>query len=208
MSYPILLNLRDRRVALIGGGVVAARKAADLLDAGAQITVIAPSIHPDLAAMPIDLRPTAYARGMLAELRPLLVFALTDSPAVNQQVIDEARELGILVSEANFTSMTSLRRGEITIALATDGASPALAAHLREKLETEIGEEYALLARLLGDLRPLVRATVKPESRRRDLWRAILASPALDRLRAGDPAGARAIIDGLVAQAVAESEDT
>ena len=68
-----------------------------------------------------------------------------------------------------------------------------------------VGEEYAILVGWLGDLRPLVRARVKPEARRRDLWRAILASPALDRLRSGDEAGARAIIDALIAQAIQES---
>ena len=60
--------------------------------------------------------------------------------------------------------MATVRRGEITLAVATDGASPALAAHLREKLEAAIGEEYATLADWLGELRPLVRETVTPET--------------------------------------------
>ena len=214
MTYPILLNLRGRRVVVIGGGRVAARKAADLLDAGALITLISPALHPDLAALAerLDVRLTAYQPGMLADLRPLLVFAATDSALGNQQVAAEARDLGLLVSLADdgsagdFASMAAIRRGEITIGLATGGASPALAAYLREKLEAVVGEEYATLARWLGELRPLVRAQVSPEARRRDLWRAILASPALDHLRAGDEAGARAIIDQLVTQAVEEGE--
>lgn len=213
MNYPILLDLRERRAVVVGGGRVAARKIRGLLEAGAQVTVISPTLHPDLVALGnrIDVQQTAYAQGMLTKQRPLLAFAATDSREVNQQVADEARALGILVSVADdgaagdFSSMATVRRGTITLAIATDGASPALAAHLREKLEAAVGEEYATLVDWLSELRPLVRTSGNPETRR-DLWRAILASRALDRLRAGDEAGARAIIDKLIANMNNESE--
>jgi len=218
VSYPILLDLRKRHVVVIGGGSVAARKVSGLLEAGAQVTVISPALHPDLAAFGdrIEVHDSTYAPGMLTNMMqwdivPLLVFAATDSCEVNQQVAGEARELGILVGVADdggagdFASMATVRRGAITLAVATGGASPALAAHLREKLEVAVGTEYATLADWLAELRPSVRATGTPETRR-DMWRAIIASPALDRLRAGDEAGARAIIDGFIASTSSESE--
>jgi precorrin-2 dehydrogenase/sirohydrochlorin ferrochelatase len=206
-GYPLLLDLRGRRVVVVGGGGVAARKVGDLLETSAHITVISPALHHDLAALgdQIEVRLIAYEPGILAELRPLLVFATTDSPEANRQVAAEARELGFLVSVADdsvdgdFSSMAAVRRGSITLAVATDGASPALTAHLREKLEAAVGEEYTTLAGWLGELRPLIRGKATLEARR-DLWQAIIASPALERLRAGDEAGARAIIDKLVAQ--------
>lgn len=218
MSYPILLDLRGRLVVVIGGGHVAARKVTDLLREGAEVILISPTLHPDLEALAkrIEHHQTVYVAGMLTnmiqwDLNPLLVFAATDSHDVNRQIADEAHDLGILVncadngSGGDFSSMATIRRGEITIALATGKTSPALAAHLRAKLEAEIGEEYATLARWLGELRPLVKRSVKPESRR-DLWRAIIASTALDHLRSGDEAGARAIIDALIADANNESD--
>ena len=116
------------------------------------------------------------------DVNPLLVFAATDSPEVNQQVADEAHDLGILVNRADngsghdFSSMATIRRGDITIATATGNASPALAAHLRAKIEAEIGDEYATLARWLGELRPLVKAKIAPEARP-VLWRAIIPRP-------------------------------
>lgn len=215
MTYPILLDLRGQRVVVIGGGKVAARKVRDLLDADAHVTVISPALHPDLAALAdrIDVHMVGYQAGALAELRPLLVFACTDDSAVNQQIADEARELGTWVNVAgaadkdgagDFSSMAAIRRGAITIALATNGESPALATHLRDQIAALIGEEYAMLAKWLGDLRPLVKAQVSAD-KRRDLWHAILDSPAIGKLRAGDEAGARAIIDALVAQAMDES---
>ncbi|HVU10622.1 MAG TPA: bifunctional precorrin-2 dehydrogenase/sirohydrochlorin ferrochelatase [Phototrophicaceae bacterium] len=209
-DYPILLKLNGQRVVVIGGGKVAARKVLDLIAAGAVITLISPALHGDLMSVAqwIDVRLTRYAPGMLADLRPFLVFAATDSREVNRQIADEARDLGVLVnvtdngSASDFTSMAAIQRDLITIAISTGGASPALSAHLREQLEAVIGEEYTTLARWLGDLRPLVQEKVKLEARRRELWQAIIASPALDHLRSGDEVGARAIIDALVQQAI------
>jgi precorrin-2 dehydrogenase/sirohydrochlorin ferrochelatase len=213
MSYPILLDLRGRLVIVVGGGRVAARKVADLLEAEAEIILISPTLHPDLATLVSRFQyyATEYAQGMMVEmiewdLNPLLVFAATDSPEVNQQVADEAHDLGILVNRADsgsghdFSSMAAIRRGDVTIALATGGDSPALSAHLRRKIEAEIGVEYATLSRWLSELRPRVKREIKPEARP-VLWRAIIDSPALDHLRAGDEAGARAIIDALIDEA-------
>jgi siroheme synthase-like protein len=208
-----MLDLTGRRVVIIGGGGVAARKIHDLLAAGALVSVISPELHPDLEALGerIDAHPLRYVPGMLADLRPTLVFAATDSPRINQQISEEARSLGILVNRVDdaaagdFTSMPAVQRGDITLAISTGGASPALAAHLRETLEAAVGEEYATLARWLAELRPAVKQHGTAESRR-DLWRAVLASSVLQQLKDGDQAGARAIIDALIAEANLESE--
>lgn len=213
MSYPILLELRGRRVVVVGGGKVAARKVGDLLIAGADVTVISPTLCDELAEMRDRLawREAEYAPGMLTKIYPLLVFAATDSPEVNRQVAEEARTHGVLVnttddnSAGDFMNMATIRRAEITIALATGGASPALAAHLRERLENTIGDEYVTLARWLGELRPLVKAQI-PAEQRAALWQAILASDVLAHLRDGDEAGARAMIDGLITKATKERD--
>jgi precorrin-2 dehydrogenase/sirohydrochlorin ferrochelatase len=213
MSYPILLDLRGRRVVAVGGGRVSARKVSDLLTAGADVTVISPALCEELAEIRdrFAWREMEYAPGMLTEIRPLLVFTATDSPDVNQQVAGDARALGILVNTTDnsktgdFTNMATIRRGEITIGLATGGASPALTAHLHERLESAIGDEYAILARWLGELRPLVKAQV-PQEQRAALWQAILASEVLAHLRDGDEAGARAMIDALILNATKERD--
>ena len=218
MTYPILLDLRGRLVIVIGGGIAAARKVAVLVEAGAEVIVISPALHPSLEALGerIEVNRSAYTRGMLTDwiqwdYQPLLVFVATDSRTVNEEAADEARELGLLVDVADapdtgsFQSMAVVRRGKITIAIATGGASPALSAHLRAKLEREIGEEYVTLTRWLGDLRPQIKRSGTPASRRA-LWRSILDSSALALLRDGDEAGARAIIDALIADAADESD--
>jgi precorrin-2 dehydrogenase/sirohydrochlorin ferrochelatase len=211
--YPILLDMRGRLVVVVGGGRVAARKVAELVQTGAKVLVIAPELHPDIEVMrgKIDIRQAVYAQGMLIDLiqwdfQVFMVFAATNSPEVNAQVVEEAKEALILVNsvddgaKSDFSNMATVRRGDITIALATGGASPALASHLRVVLQTIVGEEYGTLTRWMGDSRAMVKSTVDPEARR-DLWRKIIKSPVLELLRDGDEAAARALFDRLIEEA-------
>lgn len=208
-GYPILLRLEGRRCLVVGGGTVAARKVVDLLEAGARVTVISPMLTETLALMigRFDLCCEEYSADALADLHPLLVFAATDSPAVNWQVAADARALGALVDvvdsadAGDFSSMAALRREAVTIAIGTGGASPALAAHLRKRLEETIGAEYGTLARWLADLRPLVREQLASDTDRAAFWRAVLDSPVLDLLRDGKDDQARQLLDSLLAGA-------
>src|SRR5947207_12195346 len=123
--YPIMLDLKDRTCVIVGGGEVAARKVDRLRDSGARVIVISPMLHRSLIHLAEDLKiivqQVAYTAGMLADLKPTLVFAATDNASVNQQVVEEARSLGILVnatheqSERDFINMATVERGEITI---------------------------------------------------------------------------------------------
>lgn len=204
MTYPIMLHIAGRVCVIVGGGVVAARKVDGLLAAGGSITVISPTLHPILAQYAAEGSIAAwidvYRAGMFTALNPFLVFAATNNPAVNQQVLADARALGILAdsveahAQRDFSSMAALRRGAITIGISSDGASPALTAHLRAKLEALIGEEYAVFVEWLRDLRPQVEAHIADQTARAALWRALVDSDALDLLRAGDAAGARAVM--------------
>ena len=102
--------------------------------------------------------------------------------------------------------MAALQRGPLTIATATEGASPALAAHLRRKLDDMIGEEYGTLAQWLADLRPFVRDNLETESARRALWQNIIDSPILDHLRNHDIDAARAALDTILSAALTTPE--
>jgi precorrin-2 dehydrogenase / sirohydrochlorin ferrochelatase len=214
-GYPIMLRLENRHCVIVGGGNVAARKIADLLQAGARITVLSPEFATTIAVLAdegqISVQRAAYSPGMLANLRPFLVFAATDSRAVNRQVASEARAIGALVdvvdsgSDSDFGSMSTIRRGPLTIGISTSGGSPALAVHLQERLETLVGPEYGTLAAWLADLRPLVGEQIPSESHRKALWQAIVDSPALDLLRQGDKTAARRVIDELLAGAKVKS---
>jgi precorrin-2 dehydrogenase / sirohydrochlorin ferrochelatase len=168
-TYPVcLVGLERRRVVVVGGGDVAERKVGGLLEAGARITVISPTLtgtlHSMAACGQIATVERPYRAGDLDGA--FLAFAATGDEAVNHAVCAEAERAGCLVNSAsdpvdgNVILPAVVRRGEITVAIATGGASPALAHHLRERTEAVIGPEYADLAALLAELRPILQVSL------------------------------------------------
>lgn len=161
MGYLINLTLDGKPAVVIGGGNVAKRKVTDLLEAKAVVTVVAPeaceAIRKLAEQQRIQVRLREYRSSDLSGA--YLVIAAADDEAVNVQVHNDAQALGILINVVDrpalcsFTVPATVKRGDLTIAIATDGRSPALSGVLREELEHRYGEEYAGLVQLMGDLR-------------------------------------------------------
>lgn len=159
--YPINLDLKGRRVTVVGGGSVAARKVQRLVAAGARVTVVAPDRHPALELLAargqIAVTDRPYREGDLQGA--FLVFAATADRGVNRSVAQEARREGILVDQvddpdaSDFSTPALLERGELLIAVSTGGASPALAREIVRQLEEQFGAEYATALALLGRVR-------------------------------------------------------
>jgi len=191
--YPVYLDLMGRRCLVVGGGQVALRKVEGLLEAGAEVTVIAPEVA---AAMPEEV--TVIRRPFHpADLDGvMLVIAATNDEQVNWQVAKEAEDCGILVNvvddppNCSFILPSVVRRGALCIAISTGGASPTLARRLREQLETEFGPEYAQLIELMHTLRlawePRAKVAGLPGAARKNAWEQVLNLPLLDWLRNGD----------------------
>lgn len=142
---------------IVGGGEVANRKARKLLQARARVVVISPEVRPELASMAVEVRRRPYAEGDLEGA--FLVFAATDLREVNAAVVREARERGIPVnvadepSEGDFAVPSTLRRGQLQVAVSTGGASPTLARRIRRELEDAFGYEWAGVVAELGRAR-------------------------------------------------------
>lgn len=192
--YPLSLNLRSQLCVVIGGGKVAERKALSLLEAGAQVRLISPqltdTLHELAAAQQIDWLPRCFEPGDLADA--LLVFAATDSAAVNKAVADEAAaSAGTLVNVADAPELCSfhvpavVRQGDLSIAVSTNGKSPALAARIRKELEANYGPEYAALLDLLGRVREHTLAGTADGAARRNLFENLLHADILDWIRKG-----------------------
>lgn len=199
-TYPLcLVGLETQRVIIIGGGSVAARKAAGLVEAGACPLVISPDLHPDLQSLLeqnlIRHLPRAYQPGDLAEA--FLVISATDDGGVNQQVWQEAQAVGCLINivdnppHCNFILPAVVRRGELTLSVSTGGGSPALARRLRERLETEFGLEYGDLTALLDEVRPDLLASYPPADRLAVALR-LVDGPLLEILQRDGVTAARA----------------
>jgi siroheme synthase-like protein len=197
-TYPVFLNLDERPVLLIGAGHVALRKARGLLEAGARLTVVAPQRHPDFAVLPPHTYlAQPYAAALLdAVPRWMLALAATDRPAVNTQLVADARARGILGARCDdpelgdFVGAAVLRRPGVTIALGTHGASPALATRLRDQIAAGLDPILLQLSERLGAWRPRILAECPDPAARRALL-VRLASPEMEAvLRAGGTAAA------------------
>jgi len=162
-AYPVNLDLDGRRVLVVGGGHVAARKVAGLLRSGADVTVVAPQAVHEIADDP-DVRWFAreYQRGEAASYR--LAITATGVRAVDQQVADDGERSGVWVNSADdpsncaFTLPAVARHGDLQSAVSTAGRSPALARWLRRRSEQEISAGYDQLLDLLAEVRSEARA--------------------------------------------------
>src|SRR5579884_702671 len=163
--YPIMLNVRDRQAIVIGGDALAAQKAAALVQCGARVTAISPGFSGELRAQAarqeVKLLSKAYEPGDLAGA--FVVVAATSDPEIIEQVWQETQERGQLVNivdvpaRCNFILPSILRRGQLTIAVSTEGASPSLAKRIRQQLEGIFPPAYDRYMQLATVARTLLR---------------------------------------------------
>jgi precorrin-2 dehydrogenase/sirohydrochlorin ferrochelatase len=181
--YPVALELSGRRCVVTGGGPGAEAKARALLEAEADVVVIAPAVTDGLGDLVRRLElthvPRSYERGDLAGA--FLVIAADDDRAVRAEVFAEAEAERVLcnaiddVEHCHFAVPSIVRRGELLVAISTGGRAPALAKRLRRRLTAELGWEWEALVDVLGEVRAetLPRRTVDFATWA-DRWRAVL----------------------------------
>lgn len=171
--FPIFLKLQGRLVIVIGGGKIAEDKIRGLFSAGAQVRVISPAITPAIAKWvrnrEADWLPKKFAPSDLAGAH--LVIAATSAPGVNEAVFREAETCGILcnavddIEHCHFYYGSIVQRGDLQIAISTNGKSPALAQRLRKELEAQFGPEFEEWLEWLGAAREFLRESSNdPES--------------------------------------------
>ncbi len=195
MDYlPIFVDVRERFVVVIGGGVVAARKTELLLRAHARLTVVAPRLDADIAAFRDGGR-LAHIAGTFEPQQldgAALVIAATDDPAINDAVARAARERGIWVNVVDDTARSQfifpaiVDRSPVVIAVGTEGASPTLARRVRAQIEALLPERLGELAAFAGRWRERVRNALADPTRRRHFWDNLLSGPAATQLLAGN----------------------
>ncbi len=155
--YPVFLDLSVRDVLVVGGGTIASRKAQTLLRYGTRVTVVAPRSKPGIrklaARKKISLLRRAYGSGDLKDRD--LVYCSTDDEALNASVGLECAARKILVNVVDRPKFCSfivpaiVRRGPVTFAISTGGASPALAKFLMGEVKKKFGPRVGKVAALL-----------------------------------------------------------
>ncbi len=195
MDYlPLFLNIRNQPCLVVGGGDVAARKTALLLEAGAQVTVVAPELHADLKAARdagrIEHGEGAFETAHLNGRK--LVIAATDDSEVNARVSAAAQQRNIPVNVVDSPQLCSfimpsiIDRSPVQIAVSTGGVSPVLARLIRATIEAAIPASYGKLARLAADFRDQVKQRFSTVNERRVFWENTLAGPVAELALAGN----------------------
>jgi siroheme synthase-like protein len=191
--YPIYIDIEDRAVLIVGGGVVCARKAETMMRYGGRVTIVSPEITGEIAAWERD--------GALVVNRKLyeesdldgasIVIASTDDPCVNARVARDCRRRKVPVNVVDVTHLCEfivpaiIEKGSIQIAISTGGKSPALGRTLKEDLQRTIGPEYAEVNDVLGTLRKEAKRILPTDTDRKRFFDGIIAAGVLDMLRDG-----------------------
>jgi uroporphyrin-III C-methyltransferase / precorrin-2 dehydrogenase / sirohydrochlorin ferrochelatase len=205
MDYlPIFADVRNKLCLVVGGGEVGKRKAGVLLEAGANVRVVAPQFDPALAAQQrveaiVARFETKYLDGVT------LVIAATNDRSVNRQVSESARARNIPVNVVDDPELCSfimpaiLDRSPLMVAFSSGGASPVLTRMMRGKLETMIPQNYSRLAAFAERFREEVKQRVTNPAKRRIFWENALEGVVAEKVLTGDEGSAEAMLQRMLA---------
>ena len=187
--FPAFLRLTGRRVLVVGGGAIAAQKIPGLLEAGARVHVVSPKLSSTLVEYVrnrrIDWSPKSFARTDLDGA--FLVIAATALRDLNAAVFAEADRRNILcnavddIDHCHFYYGSIVQRGDLQIAISTNGKSPALAQRLRKELEEQFGPEYESWLEWLGAAREVLRAQSSDPEVTKHWLHALASRPMFQR---------------------------
>lgn len=202
--YPLMLDLRGRSAIVIGGDSVAASKAATLAASGAHVRVFSQAYSPEMIQLAeqrqVTLEHKSYTPGDLAGA--FVVVAATNDQQLIEAIWNETQQRGQLVNivdvpaYCNFIVPSILRRGQLTVAVSTEGASPGLSKRIRQELEAHFPPTYGTYIRLAAIVRKHLRSSGVSYQQRDDFFGDFFDSDVLAHIVSGD-----------VEQALATTED-
>jgi siroheme synthase-like protein len=191
--YPINLNLQDRAVLVVGGGLVAEGKTEQLLKSGARVSLVSPELTARLceitAAGLIHHRRGEFSQDDLNGV--MLVISATNCQTTNETVARAASERRLLCNVVdqpalcNFITPAVVERGRLQISISTGGGSPSLAQRVKREVAALIDEEYGELLEVVAELRREAHRLIPDYQGRRQLLQAFVESEALELLRGG-----------------------
>jgi precorrin-2 dehydrogenase/sirohydrochlorin ferrochelatase len=203
--YVACLMLKGRRCLVIGGGEIGLEKVEGLLACDGDVTVISPELIPALASHAeegsIAWERREYTPGDLEGA--FMAIAATDDTDVNISVYEEAEKRAMLVNVVdvpplcNFILPAIVRTGALSIAISTQGASPALAKRMKREIADMFGDEYARLAVLLNEVRGWAKGTLPTYQDRKEFFEGIVNGDPdpVELLRSGREDEVRALIE-------------
>ncbi|MGH7492405.1 MAG: siroheme synthase CysG [bacterium] len=179
---PIFLKLYNRPVLVVGGGAVAEQKISQLLEAHSAVTVIAPQVSARIEQWEqqaeIEVKRRNYRPGEVEGF--VMVFGATDDAAVQREIYDDARRRNLPVNIVDVPDLCTFylssvfQNGDLKIAVSTNGKSPTLGKIIRDKIGAEFSNGYAALLQKIGDMRPLVMASLPDYQSRKQFFERVV----------------------------------
>mgnify|MGYP000478988480 CR=1 FL=1 len=187
-KYPIYLEMSGRRAVVIGAGAVAVRKVQTLAEAGARVTVVAehflPGVEETFLEAHVETVVSRYHKDFL--VAATLVIAATNNNELNRRIYADCQELEVLCNVVDqpllcdFFVPAVVKRGDLQIAIGTDGNCPAYAGHLRQKLEEMFTETHGHFVDELEKVRSRIIAEISDSDRRKALLGKLASDEAFD----------------------------
>jgi len=189
--YPVFLNLKGVKAVVVGGGRVAERKASALLKAGALVKIISPAITKTLE----KYKKQGLVSHIKREYRPgdlkdaFIVIAATSSRPTNVTIEAESKNLPRLINVVdtptmgNFIVPSIVNRGHLTIAISTEGSSPALSKAIRKELEEIYGPEFSDYLKFVEGIRRQAMKKIKDSGDREKFLKSLASEDIFRTLR-------------------------
>ena len=210
MHYPICVNLRGKLCLVVGAGEIAERKVESLLAADGRVKVVSPEATPAVEAWgregKIAIEKRLFQPSDLTGV--FMVFAATDDRKLHEKIFRLCEEKNILLNVVdvpdlcNFIMPSVLRRGELMVAVSTNGASPALSKKVRRELEKLFGDEYELFLEWMKEARTAILKEVPEQKKRQAIFQGLVDSPVLELLKSGKNSEAEKIFKEIASSAL------
>ncbi len=203
-TYPVMLNVEGRLAVVVGGGPVGLRKVQSLLQAAARVRLVSPRLEGGGDLEQVEVIEGPYEAGHLDGA--FIVFACTDDRELNSRIARDARSAGAWVNAADqpedcdFFVPAVVSQGPVQIAIGTGGASPALAASLKDRIAAALPEGVGEYAQALADLRDRLQATVDDTRLRCRVLRRLVEQDGYETFRSGGAAALNEVVARLLEQ--------
>ncbi|MBZ9687097.1 bifunctional precorrin-2 dehydrogenase/sirohydrochlorin ferrochelatase [Clostridium estertheticum] len=175
--YPMMINIKNKKCLVVGGGNVAFRKINELIEYGGKVTLVSREINENINLSLENESITYIVDSYKSEYinEAFIVIAATNDSGVNLQIARDCAQKDILVNvvddleSSKFIVPSKVKRGDLTITVSTNGKCPFYSKLLRKKLELQFDDSYSTIINILGDFRKELLLNIKSSSKRKDI---------------------------------------
>jgi len=189
--YPVNINIENKKCVVIGGGKIAYDKIIGLLEAGANVEIIAPKICTEIENLrdKVKILRENYSAEKISD--GVILIAATNNSALNQQIANDARAKNFLVNivddiSSDFIVPSRIRRGDFLLAISTGGSSPAFSKFVRKMLERDFNENFGAAVEIISKYRQAAIKKIPTHELRIKFWQEILTPEIWENIKVGN----------------------